>query len=558
MPLASIQVRDFAIVRNLDILFSEGLTVLTGETGAGKSVMIDALDLVLGARGDSNMIRHGADSTEVHAVFDIETNEDANQWLKSHEFQNGGQCVLRRTLYREKPTKSFINGHPVTVQMLKNLGEYLVDIHGQHEHQSLLRRETQRRIVDDFAGQDEAVTQLAQLYDNYQLLQHRLNSLTQQSQDREAQIDLYRFQVDEIDQLDPKENEFLELEQEHDRLAHANELIDGMKFAADALYDAEDGAVISLLSRATQKMETLSEFEPRLNEIVTLLANASVEVEEATSSLHQLLDRTELDPQRLNWAQQRIGTMIDLARKHQCQPDELLEISNRLQQQLADLENAEVNIEQLQNKLEQTRREYDVLAKKISEKRAETSIQLAMDISERMQTLGMQGGAFTIYVDAEPNEPTRYGYDRIEFLVAANPGQPARPLSKVASGGELSRISLAIQVASSQVGRIPTLVFDEVDVGVGGKVAEIVGQQLRKLAKSRQVLCITHLPQVAAQGRHHLHALKDNRQAVQVNIQELQSSARINEIARMLGGIEITQQTLDHAEEMLNRASAST
>lgn len=554
MSLASLYVRDFAIVRKIDLGLDQALTVVTGETGAGKSIMIDALDLVLGARGDSSAIRHGADSAEVLAAFDLRPGDDAAQWLSDHELDDEGGCVLRRIIYIEKPTKAFINDRPVTVQTLRELGDLLVDIHGQHEHQSLLKKDAQRRILDDYAGQTAQVEDLARKYEEYQSLTQRLDSLSHEAGDRESQLDLCRYQLKELDDLDLKENEYLELEQEHDRLAHANELLEGMRFAVEALYDADDTAVTHVLSQAEHRIESLADYEPKLSEVLSMLGNARVEIEEAASQLHHLLDRTELDPQRLQWLQERIGTVVDLARKHHCEPEELIAVTEQLRQRVADLEDADMNLEALQKKIDQARAEYDTLAAAVSEKRQAAGRAFGEAVTGHMQQLGMEGGSFDVEITVEPGEPTRFGYDRVAFNVAANPGMPARPLSKVASGGELSRISLAIQVVIAQTGRVPTLVFDEVDVGVGGRVAEIVGHLLRTLGDSRQVLCITHLPQVAAQGHHHLHVAKGDGQPVQVEINRLDQEQRVNEIGRMLGGIEITDQTLAHARDMLARA----
>jgi len=556
MSLASLYVRDFAIVRKIELDPARGLTVVTGETGAGKSIMIDALDLVLGARAGGGVIRHGADSAEVLAGFELAPGSDALEWLTGHELDDEQSCVLRRIVYREKPTKAFINDRPVTVQSLRDLGDLLVDIHGQHEHQSLLKRDAQRRILDDFAGQTGAVDALAALYEDYRSLQQRLQSLSRQAGNRQAQLELYRYQLEELEQLDLKENEYLELEQEHDRLAHASELIEGMRFAVEALYDAEDNAVTHTLSQVSHKIEALVDYESRLSEVLSMLNNAQVEIEEAASQLHHLLDRTELDPRRLQWLQERIGTVVDLSRKHQCEPHALIEVTGQLRQWVEDLEDADLNLESLRARIDQKRAEYDALARSIGEQRQQAAQALAAAVTGHMQQLGMAGGQFHVEVETESGdpEPTRHGYERIEFNVAANPGVPARPLSKVASGGELSRISLALQVVIAQLGRVPTLIFDEVDVGVGGRVAEIVGHLLRKLGDTRQVLCITHLPQVAAQGHHHLHVSKHDGQPVQVEVACLEESERVNEIARMLGGIEITEQTLAHARDMLERA----
>lgn len=555
MALASLYVRDFAIVRNIEIEFTDGLTVVTGETGAGKSIMIDALDLVLGARADGNVIRHGAESAEVLAGFELRTNDDATHWLGEHELQDDGNCVLRRIVYRDKPTKAFINDRPVIVQTLRDLGDLLVDIHGQHEHQSLLKKEPQRRVLDDYAGQTERVDRLAAIHEAYRSLQNRMETLFEQADSRTSQLELYRYQLAELEQLDLKENEYPEMEQEHDRLAHASELLDGMRFAGEVLYDADDSAVTHVLSHAKHKLESLAGHEPKLSEVLSMLHNAQVEIEEAAGQLHHLLDRTELDPQRLNWLQERIGTIVELARKHRCKPEELSAVTEQLRQRVSDLEDAGMNLEALQSQLDRTLGEYDALAETVSETRQDAAGVLGEAVTEHMQQLGMEGGTFNVALEARHEEPARYGYERVEFNVAANAGLPPRPLSKVASGGELSRIGLAIQVVIARSGRVPTLVFDEVDVGIGGRVAEIVGHLLRTIGVSRQVLCITHLPQIAAQGHRHMYVMKHDGQPVRVEVDRLDAEARIDEIARMLGGIEITDETLAHARDMLARAA---
>ncbi|MDZ7839741.1 MAG: DNA repair protein RecN [Gammaproteobacteria bacterium] len=557
MALASLYVRDFAIVRKNDLDLDAGLTVVTGETGAGKSIMIDALDLVLGARADSNVIRHGTDSAEIVAGFELQAGDDAAQWLVSHELDDGGGCVLRRILYSDKPTRAYINDRPVTVQTLRDLGDLLVDIHGQHEHQSLLKKDVQRRILDDYAGQTGQVEKLAALYEEHRSLSERLESLSSQAGDRASQLELYRYQLEELDQLALGENEYLELEQEHDRLAHASELLEGMQFAAEALYDADDDAVNDVLAQAIHRIESLAEYEPRLSEVLSMLNNARVEIEEAAGELHHLLDRTELDPQRLNWLADRIGTITDLARKHHCEPEGLIGVAEQLRQWVGDLEDSDTNLEAMRSRIARARRDYDELARAVGEARREAAGGLAEAVTGHMQELGMAGGGLNVEIETEEGEPTRYGYEKVDFNVAANRGTPARPLNKVASGGELSRISLAIQVVIARLGRVPTLVFDEVDVGIGGRVAEIVGQQLRTIGSSRQVLCITHLPQVAAQGHQHMHVVKHDIQPVQVEIKRLDDEERVEELARMLGGIDITEQTLAHARDMLARSGRS-
>ena len=555
MPLSTLFVRDFALVRRLDLELTPGLTVLTGETGAGKSILVDALALALGARGETDSIRHGADNAEVLAGFDLDASEDAMAWLREQELLDGDTCITRRIIYRDKPTKAFINGRPVTVQTLKELGNALVDIHGQHEHQSLLRRESQRQILDDYAGIHAELLELEQTYATYQRLRSRHRALSQESDDRLARIDLLRYQTDELEKLELSPGEYRDLEQEHGRLAHASDLTEGMQYAVQTLYEADENAVNQLLARCIQRLDALVEYAPDISEETALLNDALVLVEETAGQLNHKLGGVELDPKRLTWVEQRIKIVLDLARKHACEPDRLGEILTDMATELSDLEDADTNLEQLEQRITQTEEQYQETARAVSAARAEAAQRLGSAVSEQMQGLGMQGGQFNRDVATDPGEPTHYGFDRVEFQVSANPGQPVKPLTKVASGGELSRISLAIQVVIAAVGRVPSLIFDEVDVGIGGGVAEIVGQKLRALADSRQVLCITHLPQVAAQGSSHLRVHKQEDEGVFIAISRLDPALRIDEVARMLGGVDITEQTRAHAEDMLSRVS---
>lgn len=554
MSLSSLFVRDFAIVRRLDLELSGGLTVLTGETGAGKSILVDALALALGARAETESIREGADSAEVIAQFDIDPDSDAASWLKQRELSDDHSCITRRIVYRDKPSRGFVNDRSVTIQMLNEFGNLLVDIHGQHEHQSLLRRDAQRQIVDDYAGLQPEIRKLNRLYDEYKDLLARHSDLSKRSSDQRGHLDLIRYQVDELSKLDLGDDEYSILEQEHRRLAHATDLVNGMQNVVYTLYEDDEGAISTKLAACIQKLEALIEFEPELSDIRTLLSDAQVQVEEASVQLRQRLTAVEVDPQRFNWIEQRMRSILDLARKHQCGPEDLPEVLRTLAAELSTAEDTDSNLEQLHQKLTATEQQYHVLAEKISLRRRKVGLRLSKDITTQMQELGMRGGQFEANIDGSKSDPTRFGYDSIDFLVSAGRGQPIRPLAKVASGGELSRISLAIQVVTAAIGRISCLIFDEVDVGIGGGVAEIVGRKLRSLGKSQQVLCVTHLPQVAAQGNQHLQIYKDKDIGVFVNVTHLDSKSRVNEIARMLGGIEITRQSREHAKELLDRA----
>lgn len=553
--LTSLFIRDFAIVHKLELAMEPGLTVLTGETGAGKSILIDALALALGDRAESGVIRHGSERAEVAAGFDLSARQDAARWLQAHDLFEDGECLLRRVVERDKGSRAWINGRPVPVQQLRELGELLVDIHGQHEHQSLLKRDAQRQMLDDFAGLSATVEELGNTYHTLRELEERRDALRREGADRSARIDYLRHQVQELEALKLSADEIPQLEEEHKRAANAAELVQGAQGIAQSLYDDEEHAIASRLARAIRELESLSEYDASLGELMSLLNEASVQVDEVASRLHHYLDHLEVDPQRLEWLESRLGTLHDLSRKHQVKPEELPEVLVRLQTELADIEDFDVNLEKLDHDIAASRETYLKLAKQVSDARRKSAGKLGKDVTGEMQKLGMPGGRFEITLTPLPKgELGAHGLERVEYQVSANAGQPPKPLTKVASGGELSRISLALQVVTARIGRVPTLIFDEVDVGIGGGVAEIVGAQLRTLADNRQVLCITHLAQVAAQGHRHLQVTKETAANTTItHIGPLNPKERVHEIARMLGGVEITRQTLDLAEEMLSK-----
>jgi DNA repair protein RecN (Recombination protein N) len=548
-------IRDFAIVQKLELAMQPGLTVLTGETGAGKSVMIDALALALGERAEALVIRHGCERAEVAAGFDLAASTDAAHWLKAHDLFEDGECLLRRVVERDKGSKAWINGRPVPVQQLRELGELLVDIHGQHEHQSLLKREAQRQMLDDYAGLGAQVEQLADHFHALRALEERRDALKREGADRAQRIDYLRHQVQELEALKLTPEEIPQIEDEHKRVANSAELMQGAQGLAHSLYDDEEHAVSGRLARAIRELEGLSEYDSKLGELVNLLNEASVQVDEVASRLHQYLDNLDIDPARLEWLEGRIAALHDLSRKHQVKPEELPAVLARLSTELSDIEDFDVNLEKLEQDIVSARAAYLKLAKEISAGRSKAAAKLGKEVTKEMQGLGMPGGKFEITLTPlAKDELSAYGLERVEYQVSANAGQPLKALTKVASGGELSRISLALQVVTARIGRVPTLIFDEVDVGIGGGVAEIVGAQLRTLGEARQVLCITHLAQVAAQGHHHLQVTKETAANTTVtHISPLTPKERVHEIARMLGGVEITRQTLDLAAEMLSR-----
>ncbi|HYA38825.1 MAG TPA: DNA repair protein RecN [Candidatus Methylomirabilis sp.] len=556
--LTQLYIRDFAIVHELSLALEPGFTVLTGETGAGKSILIDALALALGERADGDVIRHGCARAEVTAGFALKPAHDAAKWLKERDLFEDRECVLRRVIEVDKPSRGFINGRPMPIQTLRELGEYLVDIHGQHEHQSLLRRDAQRQILDDYAGLEETVRALADQYREMESLRERLEALKRQTADRDARVQLLRYQVRELDALGLTAEEIPALEEEHARLANGAELIEGVQAVAQSVREDDESAVARQLARSLSRLETLSEYDARLGEISALLNEAAIQIDEAGNRLRHYLDSLDLDPERLQTVERRLSTVHNLARKHKIKPEELPALHAHLRAELDDVEHYDVNLGKLEENLTRARASYLKSAKDISRRRDAAAKKLARAVSDEMQELGMPGGKFDVTLTPLPEgEAGPHGLERVEFQVSANAGQPARPLAKVASGGELSRISLGLQVVLAGTGRIPTMIFDEVDVGIGGRVAEVVGRKLRALGNARQVLCITHLAQVAAQGAQHVQVRK--RAEGKTTVAEatpLAERERTLEIARMIGGVEISKQTLAHAKDMLERASA--
>lgn len=554
--LTQLYIRDFTIVERLELVFERGFTVLTGETGAGKSILVDALAFALGVRADSAVIRHGCRQAEIIASFELAAQSGAARWLAERELFADGECVLRRLLDTDKASRGFINGRPVPIQMLRELGEYLVDIHGQHEYQSMLRRDGQRALLDDFAGLGQEIDTLGGHYTALKALEAQRQDLSERSADRAARIELLRFQVQELEGLGLSSEEIERLDEEQRRLAHGAELLAGLQEIMHSLYDDERSSAASVLARAIQRLEQLSPYDSRLSALAGLLGEASIRIDETANELHHYVDRLDLDPQRLQQVEQQLSLVHDVARKHRVRPPELPSVLTRLQAELTSLGDADLSIARIEEELSAHRQAYAELATRVSQRRKTAAAKLTEQTSALMQELGMAGGQFSIELTALPEgEISATGLERVEFLVSANPGQPLRALAKVASGGELSRISLALHVATARSARIPVLIFDEVDVGIGGRVAEIVGQKLRDLGRTREVLCITHLAQVAALGDLHLRVSKATKAArTFAQVRLLSESERVAEIARMIGGIKISQQTLEHAQDMLARA----
>ena len=551
--LTHIHVRNLAIVDAIDVELAGGMTALTGETGAGKSILVDALGLVLGDRADNSVIRHGCERAEISASFEIDRLAGVAEWLCARELDLDGECQLRRIINREGRSRGYINGQPVPMQSLRELGEQLVDIHGQHEHQSLLRSAVQRQLLDAFGGHQPLLTEVATLYAEWKSVQDQLDSVIRDTTERDARLDLLRYQSQELEALGLSAEDIQSIDAEHARQANAGQLLEACQQGLARL-DAEDGdSAYSLVSRTLDELSELVRLDSRLEETVRLLGDAAILVQEGTESLRHYAGQLEIDPGRLQWLEDRIGILHDLARKHRCTPEELPVVAGNIRRELDSIEHADQHRETLQTRLGELEQSCQKAARQLSDKRKRAATAFGKQITTAMQTLGMGGGVFRAAVTPRKDSACGpHGMDNIEFLVSANAGQPVQPLAKVASGGELSRISLSIQVISAGSETIPTLIFDEVDSGIGGGVAEIVGQKLRALGAGRQVLCVTHLPQVAALAHQQMQVSKlSGKDTTHTRIRPLDGTERVDELARMLGGVKITRQTREHAREMM-------
>jgi len=550
--LQCIQIKDLVIVRELSLELGSGMTALTGETGAGKSILIDALGLVLGNKANKNMIRNGRDQAEINAEFDLGDATDIKQWLQDNALDSEGECIVRRILVRQGRSRSFINNRPVPITLLAELGSRLVSIHGQHEHQLLMKQGAQRDLLDAYAGHGQLVAKMRKTYKEYRLKQQQLQELQRQSLDRTQRLDYLQFQIDELRQLQLQAGELDELAVKQRQLAHADQLGSDLAELIQLLFDDEHG-IQSRLAHACVQLEQLLNFDKQLQPAAELLDSARIQAEEAASLLQNAVSHIESNPQLLTEIDQRLGEIHELARKHRIPAKELPELLDKLSREQDGLENADITLAQLEQEVRDLEKSSLAAAKKLTRSRTRASARLEKTIAESMQQLGLEGGIFAVDIAPLPEaQVCANGADRITFLVSTNPGQPLAPLTQVASGGELSRISLAVQVATANCSQIPTMIFDEVDAGIGGATAETVGKLLRQLGTQSQVLCVTHLPQVASQANRHLQVSKSSKgKTTQTRIIALNEKQRIEEIARMLGGVNITRQTLAHAREMV-------
>ena len=550
--LKHLHIRNFAVIEELDIPFNHGMTVFTGETGAGKSIMVGALGLVLGDRSDSGIVRAGCEQTEITAIFDIEDEDDIQSVLAEQEIDCDDELILRRVINKDGRSRAYVNGSSVPAQMLRSLGECMVDIHGLHAHQSLLKTDVQRDLLDEFGKHPQQLNEVKDAWKIWNANEIELQALSGDNRDHDAQIELLQYQIQELQALNPGESKFSEVEKEHGKLANANRLLEVCQQTFQQLSE-DERSTQSQISHHLDELQDIQKFDPSLATVIELLNGASIQIGEASDELRHYLDRLELDPERLKEIEDLLGAFHDMARKHKIQPEALSDHLVTLEDELHKLENSEARFKELIELQQTSIKNYRKAASKLSLCRQQAAKKLSHDISKKLNDLGMPGGEFSIEVnDIEKDMPLQNGMNKIDYLVSLNPGQPLQALSKVASGGELSRISLAIQVTGSKDKGIQTLIFDEVDSGIGGGVAEIVGKLLHSLSDKRQVFCVTHLAQVASQGDHHLQVAKATHAGTTLTrVGELNQEERIEEIARMLGGVKITKQTLAHAEEML-------
>lgn len=554
--LVHLSIRNYAIVDQLDLELRSGMSVITGETGAGKSIMLDALGLALGDRADSSVVRPGTDKADILASFDVSQIPEAQAWLRERDLEQDGPCILRRVITAEGRSRAYINGTPCPQGDLKALGELLIDIHSQHEHQSLLKTDTHRRLLDAYAGASELARQVLLAAQRWRQTRQELERVSSSGDEQRARHQLLSYQLEELEALALGEQELEQLEEEHKTLSNAEHLLGACRQVLDLCSESDAGNVLSALNASLNRLTAFSPNAGAMASAVELLASAQIQVEEAIGELNRFIDHFDADPERQQQLEERLDSIYTLARKHRVQPGELGELQQRLLEELESLNADDQAQDRLTEELAAYARHYQEKAEELSALRHRAASELSKAVEVEMQRLGMPGGRFQIELRANAtDEPHPAGLEQVEFLVSANPGQPLRALAKVASGGELSRISLAIQVITAQTSRVPTLVFDEVDVGIGGPTAEVVGQLLRRLGERGQVLCVTHLPQVAAQGHQHLFVHKQRgRSDTSTAVAHLERQQRIEEVARMLGGVDLTDESLAHAAKLLANA----
>lgn len=553
--LNQLSICDFAIVDHLDLELSQGMTVVSGETGAGKSIMLDALGLALGNRAESGAVRQSAEKADITASFNIDSIPEASQWLSENDLDNDGECILRRVITKEGRSRCYINGRPSPASLVKNLGELLIAIHGQHEHQRLLKKDHHRTLLDNFAGQSKLVSQVHNSYQQWHKLDSELKRLSEQSAEQTARVQLLSYQIEELDQLALADGELKQLEEEQKTLANAESILSTGHQLINLASDSDDANCVQQLNHCLQLLSEIQSESPSVRQANEMLNSALIQVEEASNEIRHYMDRVNVDPSRQQDVEERLSTIYEIARKHRINPDELCEFHQSLSQELSSLSRSDEELEQLAIDVESAKAEYLAYANKLSNKRSAAAKKLGKLVDQQLHNLGMPSAQMSVALTAL-EKPSLNGLEEVEFLIITNAGQPPKPLGKIASGGELSRISLAIQVITAQTSTTSTLIFDEVDVGIGGAIAEVVGRLLRQLGEKAQILCVTHQPQVASQGHQHLFVSKQtDKKTTHTQINQLCADSRVQEVARMLGGIDITERSIEHAKEMLAQAS---
>ncbi|HRX89285.1 MAG TPA: DNA repair protein RecN [Steroidobacteraceae bacterium] len=557
--LTHLQIRDFAIIDQVELELRAGLTVLTGETGAGKSIMVDALALLAGGKGGAEVVRAGSERAELAATFQVPKAAKALRALLAEQsVELDDELSVRRVIASDGRSRAYVNGVSVPIQLLKTVGGHLIDIHGQHEFQSLTRATAQRELLDEYGGNLELAEKVAAAHASWLDLVNRTAELEGRARDRDARLELLRYQVGELQALDLQPDELPQLLDERTRHSNRGRLAAAAQAAVSLLYDAEEGSAHAAASRALTGLKTLANIDERLGAVIPMIDSGLIQIQEAARELSRYLETLELDPARQDAIEKRLAAVEELSRKHRVPAADLPGRAALVQAELAELERADSNLASLRKEQTAALESYRKLAQQLTACRVTAARSLSKDITSRMQTLGMAGGRFLIDVSPSASgEPSAHGLDSLEFRVTANPGQPLRSLAKVASGGELSRLSLAVQV-SCAAEESRCMVFDEVDAGVGGAVAEIVGRELKAFGHRGQALCVTHLPQVASQGHHHLRVAKlTDGKTTRTAVAELTMDERAEELARMLGGLEVTGKAREHAREMLQLGAAA-
>lgn len=554
--LKSLYIKGLAVVDELQLEFAPGMTVLTGETGAGKSILLTAMGLCLGDRADSSYIRPGIQRAEISLEFSVHDAPAAADWLTEQDLDDEQSCIIRRTIHADGRSRAFINGQPTTLQRLQELAEHLINIHGQHDHLLLLRADAQRQLLDESLSDSSVLIVCQQAYDQLNSLKLELSELTGGG-DQTQQKEFLRYQISELEQAQVNELNYDELVAEHTQLANMEQILTTGQAQLDRLYEHDTESLYGLLGSAVHELDQLSTLSSDFEPITTQLQDLLIQLQDACRELRRTLELKELDPSQLNVLDQQLDRIHALSRKLHVAPQDLPETLIQLQNELQRLEHQDERLNQLQSDIDQAKQQYVSAAQKLSDLRKSCAEQMSNQISQSLHTLGMPDGRFSIQVEYQTeSHANRHGQDQIQFCVSTNPGLPLKPVSRVASGGELSRICLAIQVTASRHASAPTLIFDEVDSGIGGGVAETVGSRLREIGAHQQVFCVTHLPQVAAQGHQHLRVSKiRTADSTSSKVGLLHGTERTQEIARMLGGLDISQTTLAHAEEMLKTAA---